>query len=372
MSKQVEYGVFLPVGSGGWIPSLNAPLLDGSYAYNREVTKLSEELGFHFVLSQATWRGAPGPTRHFMDNLESLTAAAGFGEITEQVGLWGTVNTALLHPVVAAKIITTSDQISKGRSGLNIVAGGNRASERQMGIGLTLTNPEKYRLATEWVQVVKRLWTEDTVSFDGEFFQLDDCQCSPKPVQGIPRMICAATSEIGLKFVAENLDGVMFEGITDERVVELGQRTRRISDQYEAPLQSLCIFMIVPGETDAEAERRVELYSTNKDVVALDHLAQEMGLRSASNMTDPTSNQTMAADWLNTMALSTSTIAGSPATIAERLERLIDDAELDSVIFIMPDFVSDLKIIGEEVLPILERDGYGSRLTGQYAPLVRA
>ena len=238
------------------------------------------------MLSQAVWRGHGGATEHFDHNLESLTAAAGLGEVTERIGLWGTVNRALLHPAVAAKIVATSDQINGGRSGLNIVAGGNRAAERQMGIGLDLTNPEKYRRATEWIQCVKALWSEDSVDFDGEFFQLDYRQSSPKPVAGHPRLICAATSDSGMEFVARNMDGVMFEDITDERVVDLGQRARRIAEAAERPLQNMCIFMIVPGETDAEAQRRVDLYSSGKDIVALSHMAAEFGLQQV----DPTSN----------------------------------------------------------------------------------
>ncbi|WP_223172183.1 hypothetical protein [Microbacterium sp. NIBRBAC000506063] len=56
MARNIEYGIFLPVGSGGWIPSTNAPVLDGSYSYNRQVAISAEQYGFHFALSQAVWR----------------------------------------------------------------------------------------------------------------------------------------------------------------------------------------------------------------------------------------------------------------------------------------------------------------------------
>jgi pyrimidine oxygenase len=35
MGKQVEYGVFMPVGEGGWIRSSTAPAVPATYAYNR-------------------------------------------------------------------------------------------------------------------------------------------------------------------------------------------------------------------------------------------------------------------------------------------------------------------------------------------------
>ena len=57
--KDVELGVFLPVGRGGWIPSVNSPDVSATYGYNREVTLLAEELGFDLALSMA-WSVATG------------------------------------------------------------------------------------------------------------------------------------------------------------------------------------------------------------------------------------------------------------------------------------------------------------------------
>ena len=354
MSKHIEYGVFLPVSSGGWIASSTVPVLDGTYGYNREVTKLAEDLGFDFTLSQAVWRGYGGPSRHFDDNLESLTTTAGLAEATERIGVWSTVNTALIHPAVASKMVATNDQISAGRTGLNIVAGGNRVSENQMGLGKGLDNATKYRRAAEWVEVIKALWTEPTVDYDGEFFQLSDCQSNPKPPAGPPQMICAATSDAGLAFVAEHLDGVLFEGTTRDSVVEIGQRARRISSEHGDRLKSYCVFMIIPGETDADAQRRIDHYNAGRDRIALAKMAQEWG----AVHKDPTAKNPENEGWAEATAISTGTVAGSPATIAEHLADMIEHADLDSAVFIMPDFIGDLRVIGEEILPALAGAGF--------------
>ncbi len=42
MGKQVEYGVFMPVGEGGWIRSVTAPPVLATYAHNRQVAILAE------------------------------------------------------------------------------------------------------------------------------------------------------------------------------------------------------------------------------------------------------------------------------------------------------------------------------------------
>jgi pyrimidine oxygenase len=357
MSREIEYGVFLPVGSGGWIPSTTTPVLDGSYAYNKQVTLLSERLGFDFTLSQAVWRGYGGPSRHFDDNLESLTTTAGLAEATERIGVWSTVNTALLHPAVASKMIATGSQISGGRTGLNIVAGGNRMSENQMGLGAGLDNADKYRRAAEWVEVIRLLWTEKTVDYDGEFFTLKDCQSDPKPVGGLPPMMCAAISDIGLRFTAEKLQGVLFEGTSRDSMVQIGQRAKQIAGEVGTDLKNHCIFMVIPGETDADAQRRVALYDEGRDVEAMTKLVYEFGVTSR----DAKSLETVRNEWTDSTAISTGTLAGSPDTIAEQLADIIEAGQIDSAIFIMPDFINDLTVIGEEIMPKLAAGGLTGR-----------
>jgi pyrimidine oxygenase len=361
MTRMMDYGVFLPVGSGGWIPSTTTPELDGSYAYNKQVTRLAEELGFDFTLSQAVWRGYGGASHHFDDNLESMTTTAGLAEATERIGVWSTVNTALLHPAVASKMVATATQISGGRTGLNIVAGGNRVSENQMGLGAGLDNVDKYRKAREWVEVIRALWTQDSVDYDGEFFTLEDCQSSPKPLGGPPPMICAAISDIGMRFTAEMLQGCMFEGTSRDAMVQLGQRAKQIASEVGSDLKNHCIFMVIPGETDADALRRVELYDQGRDVEAMTKLVYEFG-RTAR---DPKSLEQVRSEWTGSTAISTGTLAGSPDTIAEQLADIIEAGEIDSAIFIMPDFIGDLTILGEEIVPQLAAGGFpGKTLSG--------
>ncbi|SNQ48689.1 Luciferase [Frankia canadensis] len=356
--KNVEYGVFLPVGSGGWIPSTTTPELDASYAYNRRVTQLSERLGFDFTLSQAVWRGYGGPSGHFDVNLESLTTSAGLAEATERIGVWSTCNTALLHPAVAAKMVATLDQVSGGRSGLNIVAGGNRMSENQMGLGLSLDNADKYRRAREWVEVVKLLWTEKSVDYEGEFFTLTDCQSNPKPLVGIPPMICAAVSDVGLRFTAENLDGALIEGTSRDSMIELGARARRIGEEAGRHLKTYCIFMVIPGETDADARRRVELYNAGRDDEAMSRMLAEHGVVAR----DKKAAAATAHEWSNSTAISTGTLIGSPESLTEQLADIISAADLDSAVFIMPDFIADLEVLGEQVIPALVRGGLGHKV----------
>ena len=350
--RTIDYGVFMPVCNTGWIPSTTTPPLDGSYQLNLRVARLAEELGFDFTLSQANWKGKGGPSRAMDDNLESLTTSAGLAQGTQRIGVWSTAHTMTYNPGVLAKIYATQDQISGGRTGLNVVAGGSPTAEGQFGLWHGLDHPGRYRRAAEWVQCLKALWTQDHVDFDGEFFTLTNCESWPKP-RRVPPMISAANSDVGLRFAARELDGSLIEGTSRAEVVELGQRAKRICAEEGGHLKTYCVFMLIPGETDADAQARIELYNEGRDLVAITGLIDEW----TADGKDNSFAERIKEVGLTATAVSTGTIAGSVETIVQELTETIEEADLDSAVFIMPDFIDDLEIIGREIIPGLARNG---------------
>jgi pyrimidine oxygenase len=50
-------------------------------------------------------------------------------------------------------------------------------------------------------------------------------------------------------------------------------------------------------------------------------------------------------------------LVGSPETIGNKLAEIIKGAQLDGVTVIVPDFIDDLKVVGTEVLEMLELNG---------------
>ncbi len=93
MEKEVEYGVFMPVGEGGWIRSTTAPPVPATYAYNRQVAILAEHIGLDFLLAMAKWRGFGGASNHWDTTLESMTVITALAEVTSRVRLIPTVHT---------------------------------------------------------------------------------------------------------------------------------------------------------------------------------------------------------------------------------------------------------------------------------------
>jgi pyrimidine oxygenase len=350
--KDVELGVFLPVGRGGWIPSVNSPDVSATYGYNREVTLLAEELGFDLALSMAKWRGYGGATGHWDWTLESLTTMAGLADATSRIKIWATVHTMIWHPAVVAKMAATLDQISGGRFGLNLVGGSNPSDQGQMGLWRDLGHEERYELATEWITVARSLWTQDRVTHHGRFYDLEDCMSEPKP-STTPHVICAGTSDRGFRFTIEHTDGSLISGQRHEEVVRTGLRAKELAAELGRTTKTYGLFTVVPGLTDAEARARVEHYDAGVDTVALQTQAGEY----AADVKENTTARRMIEWAANAKAVGTGAFVGTPATIAGRLAEVVHAADLDGVVVIVPDFLDDLRTVGEQVVPLLAEHG---------------
>ncbi|GAA2315290.1 LLM class flavin-dependent oxidoreductase [Streptomyces kunmingensis] len=172
----------------------------------RETWLRAEELGFHtaYTYDHLSWR-VPFRNGPWFGAVPTLTAAAG---ITERMRL-GTLVTSpnFRHPVTLAKELITLDDISGGRITLGIGAGGTGfdASALSHSGQEAWTPRERADRFGEFVPLLDRLLTEDTVSYDGTFYSAGGAQNIPGCVQR-PRLpfAVAATGPRGLKLAARH------------------------------------------------------------------------------------------------------------------------------------------------------------------------
>jgi probable F420-dependent oxidoreductase len=132
-----------------------------------------EELGFESAWTQEGVLGA-GPQ---LGPIEAMTYAAA---CTQRMRLGCVVFVTTLHsPVHLAKSLSTLDQLSQGRLDVGIGTGGKARPFAAFGI-----SGDRYLARfTEGLALMKALWTQPRVTFDGEFWQLKDAPMEPKPVQ---------------------------------------------------------------------------------------------------------------------------------------------------------------------------------------------
>lgn len=123
-----------------------------------------------------------------------------------KVGVLVTGNT-YRHPAVLAKMATTLDHTSGGRLILGLGAAWYEREHRAYGIPF-YTTAERIRRLGEASEIIRRLWTEKRVTYHGQYYELLDAYCEPKPLQTPhpPLLIGGAGEKLTLAVVARHAD----------------------------------------------------------------------------------------------------------------------------------------------------------------------
>jgi len=145
------------------------------WADMRRAALAAEEAGFDGLWTYDHLRDPDGDSDP--GTPEAWTVLSALAEVTRRVALGPLVlNVASRHPGVLANMAATLQTVSGGRLLLGIGAGGSRhlpyAPEFEM-IGIAV-DPDAVRAqrVAEAAQVMRRLWTGDTSSFDGTYYRL--------------------------------------------------------------------------------------------------------------------------------------------------------------------------------------------------------
>jgi probable F420-dependent oxidoreductase len=139
--------------------------------------------------------------------MEAMTYAAA---CTSRLRIGCTVFVSTLHsPVHFAKSLATLDQLSQGRLDIGIGTGGPGRPFAAFGVDGARYLPR----FTEGVALMKALWTQPRVTFDGEFWQLKDVTMEPKPWQKpYPPLWFGAAGESALRRAVRLGDGFFGAG----------------------------------------------------------------------------------------------------------------------------------------------------------------
>ena len=348
MTEYLELGLFLPSTSGGVIiadatPPQNVP----SWKLNKDATLTAEAAGLDFVLSQVKWRGFGGPSGHWDSALESFTLMSALAAVTSSIRLYASIAVRTMHPAVVAKMAATVAEVSGGRFGVNIVAGWNKFEYAQMG----LWHEDDYFLnrydyAAEYLTILKRLWSEERVSFDGKYFQIEDCVSSPKPATRLP-IVCAGQSDGALDFVSRESD-FAFVGRMNDTPEQLGAVVERISGlaaAHDRDVGCYTLLNVIADETDAAAEARKQYFLEKRDDVAIQEFLRASGK-------DVNRADYAKLDIETVTFMSIPYVVGSYAKVAQHLDDLAARG-VRGVCLTFPDFSTEVAIFAEKVLPLM-------------------
>lgn len=350
----MKVGVFIPIGNNGWLISENAPQYKPTFELNKEITQTAEHYGFDFALSMIKLRGFGGKTEFWDHNLESFTLMAGLAAVTKRIKLFATAATLTIPPAIVARMATTIDSISGGRFGVNLVTGWQRPEYSQMGMwpGDQFFGT-RYQYLSEYVQVLRDLWSTGKSDFKGEHFTMEDCRVSPMPQVGM-KVICAGQSDAGMDFSARYADynfcfgkGVntpkAFAPAAEKLIEATGKTARQVT--------SFVLMMVIADETDEAARAKWEHYKAGADQEAIAWLGQQGAVDTKSG---GDTNVRQMADPTSAVNINMGTLVGSYENVARMLDEIAEVPGTEGVLLTFDHFVEGVRNFGERIQPLMK------------------
>jgi alkanesulfonate monooxygenase len=175
------------------------------------------------------------------------------------------------QPAHFASSASTLDQLTGGRVLINVVSGQDDLSAYGDSEG---DQAQRYARTKEFLQIVRRLWTEENVTFTGEHFSVSGSTLTPRPVvrgeRRHPRLYFGGASAAAERVSATEADVQLFWGEplagVEDRIERLKQLSAELGREH-APLEfGLRITTVVRETTEeawAAAEAKVAVMAAN-------------------------------------------------------------------------------------------------------------
>jgi FMNH2-dependent dimethyl sulfone monooxygenase len=183
------------------------------------------------------------------------------------------VHPGLWQPGVLAKLGATADHLSNGRFAVNVVSGWFKGEFTSLGEPW-LEHDERYRRSAEFLQVLRKLWTENAVEFAGDFYRIRDFTLKPKPGV-VPELFQGGNSTAARDNAGRYSDwyfsnGKDFDGVT-EQLLDVRRSARLAGREVKFGLNGFII------ARDSEREAREVL----REIVAKANKPAVEGFRDA-------------------------------------------------------------------------------------------
>lgn len=352
-------GLFLPHQQGAWTPSKAPRQTSWTFDYNAALAVRADELGFDLVFALATWLGKGGhggDIQFRAHSIDPFITSAALAPLTHNIMLISTVHVLYgWHPLHIAKYGAVIDHISRGRWGLNIVTGFKQSETRMFGFE-QFEHDQRYAMADEFTTIMKRLWTEDEdLDFHGTWFHTEGAFVSPKPVNGLPVLVSAGSSQADTAFAARHAQMIFATAPTGadpaKACESLPDRVASIKTQAQAHRRDVKVIVnphVICRPTEHEARVWYDRIRDERDEAALAHF---YGGFTGGDQTSWREHS--ALDWAVGGNIH---LVGTPEQIVDWFERL-KRAGVDGVQVNFFDFVPDLDYFAEAVLPLMVQAG---------------
>ncbi len=225
----------------------------------RRVAARIEETGFESLWVYDHFHTVPEPTQQATYEAWTLMASLAAVTSTVRLGQMCTCNT-YRPPSYLAKVAASIDVISGGRLEMGIGAGWYE--HEHDGYGYPFLEPApRIKMLEEGVEIMKAMWTEEVVDYEGKHYRLQGAICQPKPLQTphIPLWVAGGGEQLTLRVAARHAQYTNF-GIKPEwfshKSEVLAGHCRDLGRDFDTITRS-ANFNIVCADTEAEVAGRI-------------------------------------------------------------------------------------------------------------------
>lgn len=282
-----------------------------------------EELGFESLWVWDHILLGTDPNFPIIDSLTLLTAVAARTK-TIKIGT-GVLVLPLRNPVVLAKQLASMDLLSNGRLMLGAAVGWYKREFDAIGI----PHDRRGKIMDRNLDIIRRLWTEESVTGQWDELNLRNAVMYPKPVQRPhPPILIGGYVDAVLKRVAKRGDGWLTYFYTPEGYNEAWAK--------------------ISAYAEEEGRDPASLYSLNQLPIYVG--PRDVGM--------PKMTEWLNAEWdLSKGSLSTfdSAIVGTPAECAEQIAKHIETG-VKKIVFVPWRYEKEqVDLLANEVLPLLRK-----------------
>ncbi|SET46236.1 FMN-dependent oxidoreductase, nitrilotriacetate monooxygenase family [Thorsellia anophelis DSM 18579] len=235
---------------------------------------------------------------HFLNRFEPITALSALAALTSHIGLVGTVSTSYSDPYTVARQFASLDHLSQGRAGWNVVTSPLEGSAKNYSREKHPEHALRYRIADEYLQVVKGLWDsweEDAfvrnrktgqffepskmhaLNHKGEFFQVAGPLNIGRTPQGRPIIFQAGASSDGKQLAASHADAIFSQNDSLESAQAFYQGVKSQLSQFNRTEDELHIFQgvsVIIGKDAADVEKQ---YQQTAELVSIKDALNYLG-----------------------------------------------------------------------------------------------
>ncbi|MGG6898808.1 MULTISPECIES: LLM class flavin-dependent oxidoreductase [Rhizobium] len=315
------------------------------------------------ALEEHGWKGALIGTG--WGRPDTFTVAAALAARTTTFEPLIAIRPGYWQPAQFASAAATLDNLSGGRVRVNIVSGKDNLAAYGDSEG---DQAHRYARTREFMRLVRRLWTEENVTYEGEHFRVGNSTTAPRiqhhGERRHPKLYFGGASEAAEGVSATEADVQLFWGEPLDGVRERIERLKSLSKKLDrdlAPLEfGLRITTLVRDTTEqawADAEAKVADMARNNGAGWHDH--RQSIAEGQRRLFDLNARGDVLDDNLYTApgkvgggGAGTTWLVGSAAEVARSLRKYRD---LGVTHFILSDtpYLSEIRRQGDQLLPLL-------------------